>query len=350
MFESESAYNQLLELQGSVSPIRNFLREVQKRNEKARKEISVSGNKPELVVALRRAVALNFATFKEVGDLLSEIEESGHQRIRYFTPAKGHLNSFQAEEVAERLFDEVSISILFPIYDFPIDGYQWVDFRKLGNGDWLAKMYGRENLRRRVGEITKTIEDGIEVEIRRYKAKSTKLILIAKWRKSLKVLEIRIDVQGSKREEVYNRRANSILNSISRAIPGEARLHWNIDPILENILVNRQHENCKNVYSISRVDLLDPSTGSTRIYPEADGDFDSSEGRTKALAQQLSHGFKPTLIKIKWECGLEECPKCMTKPVNVVLEKTQQGPELRIQGRVTKQTYEYIFNQLRSRQ
>jgi hypothetical protein len=39
----------------------------------------------------------------------------------------------------------------------------------------------------------------------------------------------------------------------------------------------------------------------------------------------------------------------MTEPVSVVLEKTSNGPELRILKRITNATYEYIFDQLRSR-
>ena len=102
-------------------------------------------------------------------------------------------------------------------------------------------------------------------------------------------------------------------------------------------------------YSVSRVELTDSRSGQVRVVPFQSEDFDNHPGRTTALEAMKHAGFTPSLVRVDWKPALPESPEAMKAPISTVLEKTENGPELRILKRVPSEVYEYVFSQIRSR-
>src|SRR5262245_37551537 len=71
----------------TAEQIRDLLRRHRRESSReVQKEIHLTGNKPDLVDDLRRAVAANHIPFPDVLDLLQEAEENGDQHVFYFAP------------------------------------------------------------------------------------------------------------------------------------------------------------------------------------------------------------------------------------------------------------------------
>lgn len=348
-------YRQLLDLSGSTNAIRDLVRDIQDRSQDAKSSINVSGTKEELIRNLKEALGRRFATISEVQQLLWDIEEVGRQHILLLTPAPPELatqvaNIADSEEVAVALFDEMPVKNLFPRYEYPTKGYLWADFRVSQNGNWLAKAYGRETYRQSQGLVsTEEMDDGTIKEIRQYAFKEVKATLIAHWRASVKILELRIDIGGIPNEKAIDERRNELWTLLKAAFGQSDLIGVNVDKLLKEIIFERDKPENKQRYSISRVELTDPRSGQIRVIPNQSEELDKDPGRKASLAAMQENSFRPSLVRVDWKNGLDGCPECMTEPVSVVIEKTANGPELRILKRVTNATYEYIFNQLRSR-
>ncbi len=260
------------------------------------------------------------------------------------------VNIADANQVAVALFDDVPINALFPRYEYPTKGYLWADFRISPNGDWLAKAYGLETYRQSQGLVsTEEMGDGSIQEIRQYTYKEVKATLIAHWRASAKILELRIDIGGIPNEKAIDERRNELWTLLKPAFGQADLIGLDIDKLLNNIIFERHTPENKQRYSISRVELTDPRSGLIRVIPNQAEELDKDPGRKASLAEMQKNSFLPSLVRVDWKNGVEDCPPCMTESVSVVLEKTENGPELRILKRITNATYEYIFNQLRRR-
>lgn len=351
--ELHTVYRQLNE-QCTADGIRSLLREIQERSDVAKAEIHVSGTKEELIRNLRLAVNRHFATLGEVQKLLWDSEEVGKQHILLLQPAPEGLaapllNLADGNEVALALFDDVSLEGLFPRYEYPSRGYVWSDFRIEPGVGWLGKAYGREVYRQSQGLIsTEEIEGGVIQEIRQYSWKEVKTTLVARWRQP-GFLELRVDISNIQTEKSIDERRSELWTLLKPAIEKSDLIGVNIDGLLENIINQRATEENRRRYSVSRVELTDPRSGQIRVLPKGTDALDDEPGRKASLEAMQRNLFRPSLVRVEWKVGTEDCPKSMTEPVSVVIEKTQNGPELRILKRVTNDTYEYIFNQLRRR-
>lgn len=353
---SYSVYTQLNE-QCTSEAIKGLLREIQERSAKAKAEIHVSGPKDELIRNLREAVDKRYATPAEINQLLWDSEEVGKQHILLLTPAPEGLispshmvNIADGSEVAVALFDDSALHDLFPRFEYPSRGYVWSDFRLKENGGWLGKAYGREIYRQSQGLVsTEELEDGVIQEIRQYSWKEVKTTLVADWRPSSRILELRIDISNLQAEKTVEERRQELWTLLKPAFDKSDLIGVDIDGLLENIIFQRETPENRERYSINRVELTDPRSGQIRVIPKSSDALDDDPGRKASLEAMRQNRFQPSLVRVEWKCGLQGCPKEMTEPVSVVIEKTSNGPELRILKRITNATYEYIFNQLRAR-
>ncbi len=353
--ELHSIYRQLLDFNGSSNAVRGLVRDIQDRSQEARTAINVGGNKEVLLRNLRLAVDKKYAEIREVQELLWNIEEVGKQHILFLQPGPDALASPNAdisarEAVATSLFDDNSIKDLFPRYEYPTNGYLWSDFRFLANGGWLGKAYGLETYRQSQGLVsTEEMDDGTVQEIRQYARKKVKATLVANWRPHSKILELRIDITNLQTERTVEDRRNELWTLLKPAFDKSDLIGLNIDKLLASIIFDREKPENQQRYSISRVELTDPRSGQIRVIPNQSEELDNDPGRKASLAAMQTNSFQPSLVRVQWKGESEDCPKCMTEPVSVVIEKTANGPELRILKRITNDTYEYIFNQLRIR-
>jgi hypothetical protein len=347
-------YSQINE-QCTAEEIRNLLRIIQDRSNKAKSDILISGSKDDLVKNLELAVQLRHCTEDEVYKLLWDSEEVGKQHILLLRPAPAGLAAITADitdgsSVASALFDEMSLGDLFPQFDYPVSGYAWVDFRMRDNGGWLGKAYGREVFRQSRG-APETVElaGGIIQEIRQYSWKEVKAVLVANWRAAAGIFELRVDISNLQNEKNLEDRRAALWNLLKPAFSSADVIGIDIDGLLGSIIFQRDEPENRKRYTVSRVELTDPRSGQVRVIPKASEALDDDLGRRASLEAMQKNQFKPSLARVEWKNGLDDCPDCMTEPVSVVIEKTSNGPELRILKRITNATYEYIFNQLRGR-
>ena len=346
-------YNQLNE-QSTSDAIRGLLRDVQDRSAKAKSEIRCSGTKDELIRNVRLAVQRNYATEEEVHQLLWDSEEVGRQHVLLLCPAPAGLTSHPAnldgKVVAQSLFDDTPIDDLFPRYDYPSLGYAWSDFRLQPEGGWLGKAYGREVYRQSQGLVsTEELEGGVIQEIRQYSWKEVKTTLVVNWRPRPRILELRVDISNLQNEKTIDERREQLWTLLQPAFDRADLIGLNIDNLLNNIIFNRDTQENQERYTISRVELTDTRSGQIRVIPKSSDALDNDPGRRASLDAMRQNAFVPSLVRVEWKCGLQDCPRVMTEPVSVVIEKTPNGPELRILKQITNGTYEYIFNQLRGR-
>jgi len=353
--ELHSVYRQLNDLTGSANAVREFLREIQLLNPSAKSEVHVSGNKDELIRNLSRAVSLRFAKIEEVHQLLWDLEEAGKQHILLLQPAPEDLASpnasiADATAVAAVLFDGQSPESLFPRFEYPTHGFVWSDFRLTDDSGWLAKAYGREVYRQRQGEvILEELDDGTFEERRRYQLKEVKSTLVVRWRPKPGILELRIDISNLQTEKTPDERRRELWTLLAPAFGPQDVIGVDISRLLNNIIFERAKPGNQERFSISRVELTDPRSGQIRVMTKSSDAIDNDPGRKASLETMQKNAFQPSLARIEWQPEPSDCPPGMTEPIPVVVEKTANGPEIRILKRLTTATYEYIFDQIRRR-
>jgi hypothetical protein len=342
-------------VQCTAEAIKGLLRDIQELSSAAKTEIHISGTKEELLSNLQLAVNRGYATTDQVKALLWDSEEVGKQHVLLLQPAPAGLASGSVDirdinAVAVALFGEVPFTELFPRYEYPSSGYGWSDFRRV-DGGWLAKAYGREIYRQSEGVVdTEDLGNGVIQEVRQYKWKEVKATLVANWRSAHPgILEIRIDISGMQNKQAVDERREAIWTLLRPAIDRSNLIGLDIDGLLTSIIEQRSAAANAAAYSIGRVELMDPRSGQVRVIPKGSDAFDNDPGRSESLKAMLENGFKPSLVRVDWKPGIEGCPKSMTETVAVVIEKTSNGPELRILKRINGETYGYIFDQLRRR-
>jgi hypothetical protein len=352
---SDSIYPQISE-QCTAEAIRALLRDIQSRSTSAASQIRVSGTKEELIHYLRESVERQFAKAEEVERLLRDSEEVGKQHILLLSPAPPNLspvlnntNIENGEEVARALFGK-SWRNQFPRYEYPSHGYVWADFRVDSGGEWLGKAYGREVFRQSQGLVsTEDLGGGVLQEVRQYSLKEVKSVLVAKWRPGPRVLELRIDLSNLQTEKTIDERRQELWTLLGPAFSSTEFFGMQVDGLLNSLIFDREKPENQQRYAISRVELTDPRSGLIRVIPKSSEDLDHDAGRRASLEAMRKAQFQPSLARVEFKNGVPGCPPTMTDPVSVVVEKTSNGPELRILKRITSEIYEYIFDQLRRR-
>lgn len=349
---SDGLYQQI-EQHCNAEPIRDLLREIKDRSDAAKRDVLVSGTKGECISQLRRAVESNHAQQSEVIDLLRKTEETGQQHVLLLSPAPSTLAetpTLQRRDVESSLFSGGDTLSTFPRFEYPTSGYIWSDFRS-GNGDgWLAKAYGLERYKASLGLARiEEGEDGRIEEVRQYEYRETKNVLIANWRSTANILELRIDSQGIQTSKTLDERRAAMWQLLKPAVGREDLVGVDVDQLLANLVFERKSESNRRLYLVSKVELTDPRSGLIRFLTFNSEEFDQEPGREQALEAMQKANFSPSLVRLEWKADADGAPDSMKENLAVVLEKTPNGPELRIHKRITSEVYEYVFNQLRNR-
>lgn len=348
---NEGLFRQL-EQQCNAEPIRCLIREIQGRNDIAKKEVNVSGTKSEVVAELKQAVQAGHAQRSEVLDLLRKTEETGHQHILLLKPAAMLVDSldWRFETVKESLFD-TNLVDEFPRFEYPTNGFIWNDFRQGSGEGWLGKAYGLERFRASLGLArVEEIDDGNKIEeVRQYEYRTTRAVLVANWRSSESILELRIDSQNMNTTKTIAERRDAMWDLLAPAINQSQAVGIDVAELLSNLVFQRKQPENRGVYTISRIELTDPRSGQIRVVPFSSEDFDNEPGREQALDAMMNANFLPSMVRMEWKADTAGSPSSMNENVSVVLTKTTNGPELRILKKITAEVYEYIFRQLRLR-
>lgn len=348
-----SAVFEHVEQKCNLEPIKELLREIKNRSDKASREIQIGINKQESVQNLRRAVEANYVSIEKVFEMLRSAEETGHQHILLLCPAPklGDPPSLDPKSVTSAIFDDFS-EWNFPRFEYPSSGYAWADFRYNPemNEDWTAKMYGREVTKVSVGPLkTEDLGDGKITESREYEYQERKTVLVTKWNSDPQILEVRVDVSGLQTPQTLEDRRAEMWRLFERAISPKQFVGVNVEGLLNNLVFERKTAENQSRYSITKIELTDPRSGLIRVVPFKSEDLDKDPGREKTLDVMKAADFTPWSVKIDWKPEAEGVPPSMKDPIATVLEKTQNGPELRIMKKVPSEVYEYVFGQIRTR-
>lgn len=324
-----------------------LLRAIKGRSDAANRACAVVGTKADNVRSLRIAVEERFAEIDEVLELLRRNEETGHQHILLLRPAtelEGKAVPMQEEEVFNRLFDGGKPA--FPRFEYPSSGFVWVDFRpvRAAEGDWIAKAYGRELYQTVAETITEDLGNGRVQETKVYESREVSAILVVRWRANLGILELRIDVSGVQNSQTVPDRRAALWRLLEPAMTRDNFIGLDVSGLMRNLVFARQDEANQAAYSISRIELMDSRSGSIRVFPFQSEQLDNEPGRAAALRVMEEADFQPSLVRVDWK--LTDDPKDV---VSTVLEKTENGPELRILRKLTAEMYENVFAQLQSR-
>ena len=332
----------------NLEPIKDLLRTIKDSSRKADQEIFLGTTKEEAVQNLRQAASSRYVETDALLELLRRAEETGHQHILLLCPATGAdaPKSLKAKDVAQTLFDGRSEEI-FPRFEYPSNGYAWSDFRINGDG-WIAKAYGREVFKSAVGTTIEEIADGRIQEIREYEFREVKTALIARWEPQSGILEFRIDISGIQTTQTLAERRAAFWRLFEPAFGRNCFVGLNVEGLLNSLVFEREIAENQPLYSISRVELTDPRSGLIRVLPFQSEDFDNDPGRKNALQAMKESRFVPSMARIDWKPDADEAPATM-RDLSIVLEKTANGPELRILKRVPSEVYEYVLGQLRKR-
>lgn len=331
----------------NLEPIKELLRAIKSRSAQANQAIVLGTKKEEAIEGLRQAVAGNHARIDEVYEMLRRSEETGHQHILLLRPAVelDAPKSMDAKTVADALF---SVETRFPRFEYPSSGYAWSDFRMSANG-WTAKAYGRELYKVSLGTTIEDLGDGRVQEIREYKFQEIKTVLVARWSGTDNILELRIDSSGLQSKETISERREAFWRLFEPAFGRNNFVGVDVDPLFRNLVFGRNEKENQSTFSLSRIELTDPRSGQIRVLPFDSEEFDNDPGRTNALDVMEAANFLPSLARIDWKPDAEGAPGSMKESLATVLEKTENGPELRVLKRVPSEVYEYVFSQLRSR-
>lgn len=340
-----------IEQKCNLEPIKELLRAIKGRNPKANQDVVLGATKAEAVRNLQQAVALGHAQPSEVHDLLRRSEEAGHQHVLLLCPAPDPdgPDNMDGEAVFAKLFNSIPPGF-FPRFEYPSNGYAWSDFRyNAGSGSWLAKAYGREVVKASVGLTTEDLGDGRIQEIREYEYRDVKTLLVAKWNAEPNILEMRIDVSGIQNNQTLPDRRNAFWKLFESAFGRNNFVGLDIDQLLHTLVFDREKPENQQAYTISRVELTDPRSGLIRVLPFQSEEFDKDEGRKKALSAMESSNFRPSSVRIDWKPVTDIFPSVMKDPLATIVEKTENGPEVRILKKVPSEVYDYVFGELRKR-
>lgn len=185
----------------NLGPVQDLLRRYkndQSTPQELRDEIRITGDKAHGIITenLRTAVSRGAIPESEVFALLQESEENGRQHIFFFRPRNPEAIAILSEQ------ERISQSLLgnnwkksgrLPRLQLQPDGYCWSDFRYIGEGGWVAKLYGHSFTE----ENTDRREDGPRAWWIKVEMKDSRLVCLARWRPNENLLELRVADSGA---------------------------------------------------------------------------------------------------------------------------------------------------------
>lgn len=170
------------------------------------------------------------------------------------------------------------------------------------------------------------------------------MILVARWRAAMQILELRSDITESQSKDSLKNRRAALWDLLNPAFGRMNFLGVDVDELLRSLTYDRAKKENREAYSVRRLELLDPRSGTIKMYPFDAEDLDNEPGRVEALEAMRKAGFVPLSVRVHWKIGDAE-----KDWVQTVLEKTDDGPELRILKKTPVDTYENVFSRITHR-
>ncbi|WP_144057387.1 hypothetical protein [Novipirellula maiorica] len=344
-------YKKLYEI-GNTEEIKQVLREAKVNSPHLSGDIVLGYSKEDTISNLRRAVALEIVSKEVVHRLLWDSEENGQQHILLLIPANQDIASKLAMGtwIADKVFGEENWgNDRFPAFVDPHEAYEWADFR-IGlpgaNYDWIGKMYGHERIRVPVG-TQKTDEDdeGIISVTRTYKYSEIRTVLVARWNHP-HFLELRVDNRQLRATDSIDERRNELWKAFSEVFSIDDFDGFPIDKTLKKMVHNRLDKENIGIYSIGKIELVDPDSGKVTMLPCESGHLDDSAPRSATLQTALNEGLSPHSVNVKWSKN-DDTPPSMPEQLDSIIKKTNFGPEVSIRKRVTPEVLNYVLDRIR---
>jgi len=326
----------------NAEQVRDLLREFKDRSDESKEEIRLTGNKPDLIENLRRAVSLDLVPRDRAVQLLRDSEENGHQHILYYRAKRGMAAAIRNyESIVEELIGE-EWDESYPMFTFIPDKFQWVDFRRDVHGkprDWIFKAYGQESYFKHTD--TKHPSETRRIEI--FDAEITRATCLVRWNDP-DLLEIRIDSRGLRGRGHLVEREAKIWKLLEPALTKEQFAPWDLSPVQTYVAL---HRNDGDGFSIrGDLKLVDREDGVIIVKCQTDEEsIDDLLSRKIAVDGLLADGAAGHGIRVEWSMPPEN-PQDKTW-----LLSTKCGAnfdhELIIGAKVSASAVDYVTNRLR---
>lgn len=283
----------LLASECTIDQIQAVLREGKKLD---RDGVRISAaNKEGLLDNLKTAVGRGISASKVFG-LVQESEENGSQHIFYYKPRNAQVAKSHREvsAVAKALFGKGDLGALdFPVFVLMPDAYEWSDLRSLGKDQWLAKMYGKEEVKVREGEPERV---GNRILVG-YELKARRTVLVVK-RHADGLIELRVPRIES--AEIVTTMRDRLMDAMKGVIDWNDHHSWD----LRGARVRLSAEANKNtsLYSLGDIALGDSEGGKWSIHPASeDGDLYAATARQKAVKAVLDEDGSCDVLVVQWK-------------------------------------------------
>jgi hypothetical protein len=254
-----------------------------------------AANKEAMLDNLKKAVGRGIPASKVFG-LVQESEENGSQHIFYFKPrnaqvAKAHKD---ASAVSKTLFGKSDLSALgFPHFVLMPDAYEWCDLRLLGKDQWLAKMYGKEEVKVREGEPERV---GNRILVG-YELKPRRTVLVVK-RHADGLIELRVPRIES--AEIVTAMRDRLTDAMKGVIDWNDHLPWDLGGA--RVRLSAEASKNSSIYSLGDIALGDSEGGKWSIHPASeDGDLYAATERQKAVKAVLDEEGSCDVLVVQWK-------------------------------------------------
>lgn len=325
------------------SQIKDLMRESKGNCDKMLgKEITLGNNKSEAIKNLRHAVSHGAISLTAVVDLLRESEEHGRQHI-YFYKCKTETTRKTIRNggsIQEMLFGEELDGRLFPEYECPKEGMNWVDFRigtKSKPHDWFGKLYSNEQMFK-----LKTAEfahNGDLVKV--YTPTAARVVNLVRWNDP-DILEVRVsNWEGSKK--TIKHRLEAVLKMLEPAVPLSSIEEWDLSKVRTN-LIKKRRENM-SVYQLGSMELSDSQDGRNSFCPRTTEELaDDARERSLAIDALVKGDSSCRHFAICWlNCGGSEEDRDNLRSTCGAFAPN----ELAITARTSSSSIDHVINQLR---
>lgn len=329
----------ILEEECPADQIKTLLREAKRLDRDGVRVSAVS--KALLLENLKKTVGRGVPASK-VFSLVQECEENGSQHIFYFRPRNAQVAKTHREPelVAETLFGRNDVSSLnFPVFTLEPGEYGWSDFRELGNHRWLAKQYGREEIRIREGEPERL---GNRILVG-YELKPRRTVLVA-LRHADGLVELR--VPRIETAELVASMRDRLMDSLKSVIDWSDHLPWDLGPVRDR-LTTEAGKNASR-YSLGDISLGDSEGGKWTINPASeDEDLYAASTREKAVKSVLDNNGSCEVLVVHWKPdGAERIPKGLRTVIGSNRAEASVN-EIIVTRKTSSAAVAYVTDQLR---
>jgi hypothetical protein len=336
-----------VEEQCTLEQVQNLLRQAKELDNAVR--ISETNKTKVVQTNLRLAVDGRRVAIEAVQNLIRDAEENGAQHVFLYALRDGVAANYAAGDVVgRRLFgSKWPNKTGFPLYLALPETEEWVDFRTIADGGWIAKAYGRQTITERVGaQEVDRIEDGIEFLIQRLKRRTVRTTFLARFLPRLGMLELRIPLTSSRRtlEELHERFVEMLKPALKFAKDFDP---WDLGKARIKFLKNYDPKN--GIYRIkdTRFQNSKNDTASFSCHDDEDEGDLFADVRTKQAIDAILDG-SPACQHLAFWFLKTDATDALKEDLRVSMGSFASN-ELMIGAHTTPAAVDYVLNRIRDK-